>query len=144
MKKTKILLIVIVMIFISGTITFGQSGTPISELYLKGKYSVTCTTEIIDEASWEVCGFCNYKKDPKDTNSWTEAKNVEMNFLKDTLIITQDDRKTAVPYTRNPNNHSFSFTFEKELYHFRMFFIDKGKRIIENSDGRVLLLEQAN
>jgi hypothetical protein len=141
MKKTKQFLLIMVMNFIS-IIAYGQSGTPISELYLKGKYSVTCADEVIDEGSWAMCGLCNYLSNPEVKNSWTDAKNIEMNFLKDTLIITQDARITAVPYTRDPNNHSFNFTFDKELYHFRMFVIDIKKRIIENSDGRVLLLEE--
>ena len=141
MRNTKQALLIILIVFTS-IITFAQKGTPISELYLKGKYSVTCTTEIIDEASWRVSGFCNYQKNPNDNESWIDAKIIEMNFLKDTLIITQDDIKTAVPYTRDPNNHSFSFTFNKELYNFRMFMIDVKKRIIENSDGRLLVLEE--
>ncbi|HLG33832.1 MAG TPA: hypothetical protein VI757_03045 [Bacteroidia bacterium] len=140
--KTKATLILILGLIFSRA--QGQNKGYISDLYMSGKWTATCATEIIDRAGWRVCGLCVYPTNPNDSSSWQHADIIELNFLSDSLIITQDGRMTTVSWTRNTDNHSFSFIFNNKPYHFRMFLYGKQKRIIEDSDGMLLVLEKVN
>jgi len=111
---------------------------------MSGKWKTECTYEVIDQAGIRICPLCHYLKNPADSASWQDADKVELNFLPDSLVITQDGRSTIVPWTRNPDNHSFSFTFNNTPYHFRMFIYGKHKRIIEGCNGLPLVLEKVD
>lgn len=65
-----------------------------------------------------------------------------MNFLADSIVLNQNGKMTTVPYKRNTDNHSFSFTLDNKTYNFRMF-LDHKRRIIEDiNDGMIMVLEK--
>ena len=141
MKHLKKIITTFSAIFIS-LITLAQSGTPISEMYLKGKYTASCATEVLDHASWHNCQLCPFVIDPND-KSKGETKDIEMTFQNDSITFNQNGKITTVPYKRNPDTHAFSFTLGDKQYNFRMFLYNK-QRIIEDSDGMILVLDKVN
>jgi hypothetical protein len=139
MKHSKKVFTLIVTIFIS-IVVHGQEKTYISEMYLQGKWTATCPTEITDHASIQQCELCPFVINPDD-KSKGETKDIEMTFEKDYLTLNQNGNVTTVPYTRNKDNHSFSFTLNNKLHNFRMFIYNK-QRIIEDSDGLLMVLDK--
>jgi hypothetical protein len=141
MKNTVTLFTILATAFIS-TVVKSQDEGLLSDLYLKGKWTATCPIEVVNHASIRSCELCNFVIDPND-KSKGESKDFEMNFQADSIIINQNGKITTVPYTRNKDNHSFSFSLKNKQFNFRMFLYNK-QRIIEDSDGLVLVLSKTN
>ena len=142
MKYFRETFVLITLVFISANMHAQNQGY-ISDFYMSGKWTAECTSEVVDQATIRYCGLCSYLKNPNDSTSWHEAENIELNFQPDTLVISQDDKITRVTWARNTDNHSFSFKFNKKLFHFRMFLYGSQKRIIEDDDGFLLILEKS-
>ncbi|HMR45807.1 MAG TPA: hypothetical protein PKC85_03345 [Bacteroidia bacterium] len=117
-----------------------QDEGPVSEMYLKGKWTATCATEVLDKANIRSCEICPFVIAPDNKRS-TEIKDIEMTFHADSITITQNGKVTTVPYTRNKDSHAISFTLNNKQYNFRMFFYNK-QRILEDSDGLLVVLEK--
>jgi len=139
MNHTKKIFTSLAAVFISA-IVYGQSGTPFSEMYLKGKYTAACAMEVIDHATIRNCELCPFVIDPNN-KSRAETKDIEMTFTNDSLTLNQNGKITTVPYVRNKDNHSFSFTLDKKAYSFRVFF-NSSQSIIEDSNGLLMVLEK--
>ena len=56
-----------------------QVGVKNSENYLKGKYTASCPTEILDKASMQQCQLCPFVVDPNN-KSRASIKDFVMNF----------------------------------------------------------------
>jgi len=138
MKHIKSFLALIVTVFISN-ISFGQAN---SEMYLSGTWSASCAVEILDHASMRNCELCPFVINAKD-KSQGQVKDIELTFQTDTISINQNGKLSSVPYTRNKDTHAIRFTLNNKQYNFRMFIDDK-RRILEDSDGLLLVLEKVN
>ena len=136
MTHTKKILTLIASVFISN-ISFGQAN---SEMYLSGKWTASCSVEILDHASMRNCELCPFVINPND-KSQGEVKDIEMTFQSDSILINQNGKLTTVSYTRNKDTHAISFTLNNKQYNFRMF-LDGKRRILEDSDGLILVLEK--
>jgi hypothetical protein len=140
MKITLTLFTILSTILISTAVKAQDEGF-LSDMYLKGKWNASCAVEIVNNASIKNCELCNFVVDAKD-KSKAETKDVELNFQADSLIINQNGNVKTVAYARNKDNHSFSFILNGKQYNFRMFLYNK-QRIIEDSDGHILVLTKA-
>jgi hypothetical protein len=118
-----------------------QDGERLEDLYLKGKWTASCATAIVDRVTLAHCELCSFIINPNDRSS-AAASDVEMTFNTDSLILSQSGKTVTVPYTRNKDNHSFDFTLNNKPYHFRLFLYNK-QRIIEDGDGMLMVLEKA-
>lgn len=125
-------------VFISN-IAFGQAN---SEMYLSGKWTASCSVEILDQSTTRHCELCQMVINPKD-RSQGEVKDIEMTFNSDSILINQNGILTTVPYKRNKDTHAISFTLNNKKYNFRMF-LDGNRRILEDSDGLIMVLEKTN
>ncbi len=141
MKHALTVLAFIVAVCISN-ISQAQDERDFANLYLKGKWIASCPPEILDHASMQQCELCPFIINPNNKTQGS-VKDIEMNFLADSIVINQNGKLTTVPYKRNKDNHAISFTLKDKTYNFRMF-LDEKRRILEDSDGMILVLEKAN
>jgi hypothetical protein len=132
---------VILGIVLSSMIVNAQNEGRNKDLYLKGKWSGSCATEIIDHASIRLCELCPFEIDPID-KSKGRFINIELNFLSDSIEFNQNGKITTIPFKRNKDNHSFSFILNEKQYNFRMFLYEQ-QRIIEDGDGMILVLTKS-
>ncbi len=139
MKKLSIILIFFLTV-LNSHFTLAQNEGRLEDLYLEGKWEATCATEIIDRVSIQHCELCFFVLNPND-KSQAEVKSLEMDFQKDSLILNQNGLRKSVPYQRDTNNHSFTFTLNEKQYNFRMFLYNN-QRIIEDSDGMLIMLDK--
>ncbi len=127
--------------FLIVNIAYGQHEGPISEMYFKGKWMATCAMEFMDKASIRNCEICPFVINPTNKSN-AETKDIEMDFKADSITINQQGKLTTVPYSRNTDTHATSFTLNDKPYNFRWFYYNK-QRILEDSDGLLLVLEKA-
>lgn len=120
---------------------FAQNEGSLDQLYLQGKWSATCPIEVVNRVSIQNCMLCQFEKDPNNSKS-IGSSTIELNFKGDSLEIIRGKNSAIVAMTRNIDNHSFQFDFEGEKYSFRMFLYGSDKRIIENSDGTLVVMEK--
>ena len=136
MTLSKQFFISIVLFFIS-TFSPAQSN---SELSLSGKWTASCPPEILDHASMRHCELCPFVINPKN-KSQGEVKDIEMTFQPDSVTLNQNGKLTTVSYTRNKDTHAVAFMCNNKQYYFRVF-LDGERRILEDSDGMILVLEK--
>ena len=136
MKPFKKVITLLVIVFTS-TIVRGQDES-FKDLYLKGKWKASCPVEIQNNATMKYCQLC-----PFVVNSLKEGqiKEIEINFLSDSIAFNQNGKMSTVPYTRNKDTHAIGFTLDNKQYSFRMF-LDDDRRILVDSDGMLVVLEK--
>ncbi len=138
-----ILIISITLLSCSITeIAYGQDGERLEDMYLKGKYVASCAMEVVDHATISNCELCTFVIDSSD-KSRGSLSDIEMTFGADSLSLNQTGKNISIPYTRDKNNHSFSFTLNNKSYHFRVFYYDKFN-LIEDDDGMIMVLTKVN
>lgn len=137
MKHTMYILVLLAAVLTS-TFSFGQSN---SEMHLSGKWNASCSVEILDHASMRNCELCPFVINPNN-KSQGELKGIQMIFQSDSIQINQNGKLSTVFYTRNKDTHAIQFTLNNKQYNFRMF-IDGQRRILEDTDGMILVLEKA-
>ncbi len=138
MKGTRRVLTAL-MVIVTAIHAEGQTGTPVSELSLKGKWMASCPFEVVDISEIQICPLCAFEIDPSDNSVNTDF---EMTFQADSITLNRKGNITMVPYQRNSDNHSIHFTCDHKEYAFRVFISEK-ERILEGSDGLLLVLHKA-
>ncbi len=139
MKKTFITLII--LFSVNGLINAQNKSAPLSEMYLTGKWNAVCPIEVVDKATLRHCELCDFQINSNNPGR-ASLHDFEMDFQADKIIMKHGDKTSTVPYTRNPDNHSISFAFGNNKYHFRVFMNDD-YRILVNHDGMLLYLTKA-
>jgi hypothetical protein len=140
MKLTKNIFAILIAVFVS-TIAHGQNEGRNQDMYMEGKWTASCATEIQDHASMKHCELCPFVINPNN-KSQARIKDIGMNFFTDSIAFNQDGKMSTVPFRKNKDNHSFSFTLNNKQYDFRMFLWEE-QRIIEDSDGMILVLTKS-
>ena len=137
MKTIKPILSILSIVFLSHA---ARGQELISNMYLKGSWNASCLTEVRDHATIGYCELCTFNTDTND-KSIGSVGDVKLTFGEDSLTIGKNGKNITVPYQRNKDNHSFTFTTSRKEYHFRVFF-DGEKRIIEDDKGMLMVLEK--
>src|SRR5688572_11285446 len=138
MKHAKNIFAILLIILLSKT-SRGQDEY-LKDLYLKGKWTASCPVEILDHASMQQCRLCPFVIDTKN-KSRGQVKDIEINFMADSIQFNQSGKITVIPYIRNKETHALSFMLDHKQYNFRMF-LDDDRRILLDSDGMILVLEK--
>jgi hypothetical protein len=138
MKKTMISLCLLLGI---NTCLISQRGTPVSELFLQGKWRASCPLEVMDKATIKMCELCSFETNPTKP-SQGKTKDFEMDFQADKIALRYGEETSTVSYSRDKNTHSISFNYKGRRYHFRVFF-HNNERILVNKDRTLLVLKQA-
>ena len=138
--KTRITFFAFILFCICTNSVLSQDSGRLEDLYLKGKWNASCATEILSRIAIQNCELCSFITDAKD-HSKGFVQDFVMDFTNDSIKITKNNNTSTVPYIRDKNNHSFSFSLDQKDYKFRVFLYDE-KRIIEDNDGLLVILER--
>ena len=114
----------------------------LEDMYMQGKWNASCATEVVDHATIRNCELCLFVLNPAD-KSQGSPHDIDLTFNPDSLILDQNGRKTTVRWQRNKDDHSFWFNLAGKKYAFRVFLYGSDKRILEDSEGLLLVLEKA-
>src|SRR6187431_62504 len=110
--KTNILTFLLLLL---ATYAPAQTGTPISELYPKGKFMATCATEIVNRVTIRHCALCTNIIDPTNQQV-AQTEIMQMTFQNDSLFLNRAGILSKVPISRNKDNHSFTFVLNDKTH----------------------------
>ena len=108
---------------------------------LFGKWTASCPIEWSDYATLHFCALCNSMNDSTKKQKPGNISDIQMTFENDSIRFSHDGASKAVAYTIDHDTQSVQFTFKNKEYIFRTFY-SGDKVILENSDGRLMVLER--